>query len=76
MTPCTYCGRASKQRIDEMDDSGVCDGCWALLQDPGTALPLMRGHLTMSMRGRIPPQRLASMVEAFMEAVARRMGRP
>lgn len=73
MSGCIYCGDAAEKRLEDEDDSAVCGGCWSLLQSPDTALPLMRGHLTAALRGRMPAERVRALVDGFVEGVARRM---
>lgn len=74
MTACMYCGSPAEQRLDGDEESGVCPGCWELLKDPGTALPLIRGHLTSSLRGKIPEDRLKASVDAFVSRLSASMG--
>lgn len=63
---CMYCSQEGTQRVPTDPQSVVCEKCWKLLQNPATALPLIRGHVTMSLRGKVHPDRLEEMVQAFM----------
>ncbi len=71
---CEYCGRPGKRRAGPEDglaeDAYACDQCWKLLQSPATALPLLRGHLSLEMRGIAPGDRSEKAVSAFIEGVA------
>ncbi len=71
---CEYCGRPGLKRVgveDGLDeDMHVCTHCWKLLQSPATALPLLRGHLSLEMRGVVKPVAAGKMVDSFMEKVA------
>lgn len=50
------------------EDARACDSCWKLMKDPRTALPLMRGHLTMTLRGHGEPD-LEKKIQSFMDVV-------
>jgi hypothetical protein len=71
---CMYCQTTGKIRVTKGNgvdhDIYVCDGCWLLLKDPKTALPLIRGHLTMSLRGSIPQTTLDRMLNAYMGMIS------
>lgn len=66
---CMYCGKPGTRRIEEADSS-VCGKCWKLLQNPATALPLIRGHLTLTLRGTVPEDKLKLHIDKFMEQLA------
>lgn len=73
--PCYFCSRSGKLRIraDEnpySKDVHVCDQCWKLLQNPATALPLIRGDLSVSLRGTMPEARLKATIDKYMEKLA------
>jgi hypothetical protein len=73
--PCNYCGRAGPVRIKEGEDGAaedlhVCDQCWKLLQSPATALPLIRGDLSISLRGTMSEERLKRTIDSFMERLS------
>ena len=74
---CEYCGRPGRKRIGPEDgapeDVHACDHCWKLLQDPVTAVPLLRGHLSLEMRGEPDA---AKVVGAFIDEVAGWRPRP
>jgi len=61
---CNYCKKPGRERIP---DIYVCNGCWKILQDPKTALPFLRGHLTLELRGSIPEHTLKKQINIFME---------
>lgn len=73
--PCMFCYGDGKLRVlaEEQpnvgEDTFVCGPCWALLQNPVTALPLMRGHLTLTERGKVPEAQLKKRVDKFIETV-------
>lgn len=67
---CEYCGKPGRDRLGD-GKSSVCDGCWRLLRDPRTALPLLRGHMTLSLRGKVPEAELKRKVDAFMSEVSK-----
>jgi hypothetical protein len=73
MSSCIFCYGEGTPRV-KTDAGGeelsVCDYCWKLLQDPKTALPLIRGHLSLTMRGRIPADQLKFQIDKFMERIA------
>jgi hypothetical protein len=50
------------------DEARACDSCWKLMKDPRTALPLMRGHLTLTLRGSGDPE-LEERIQSFMDIV-------
>lgn len=60
---CNYCSRAGIERIPDVH---VCSGCWKILQNPKTALPFLRGHLTLELRGKIPENTLKEQINIFM----------
>lgn len=66
---CEYCNRQGKDRLG--NGTAVCDPCWSLLQNPQTALPLLRGHMTLTLRGKIPEAELKKKVDKFMAEVSK-----
>jgi hypothetical protein len=64
---CDFCNNPGQNRGDEVC---VCASCWALLQDPKTALPLIRGTVTMKLRGTLPKAELDRMVNEFMGRIS------
>lgn len=76
---CEYCGRAGTKRAGAEDglagDAYACDQCWKLLQSPATAIPLLRGHLSLEMR-RTAPDRSGRAVSAFIDGVSSWRPRP
>lgn len=71
---CEYCdtpGVARAGKKDGLDrEVYVCDGCWKLLKDPKTALPLLRGHLTMQLKGKMVPDRLDKILNSYMGMIS------
>lgn len=69
--PCNFCGSKGQRRGGEEDgleeDLFVCGSCWNLLQKPETALPLLRGHLSLSLRG-VPGS--AERIQSFMGEIS------
>jgi hypothetical protein len=68
---CNYCDRTGKECIPGDDPAYVCDGCWKILQNPITALPFLRGHLTLELRGKVPEHLLKKQINTFMEHAAK-----
>jgi hypothetical protein len=69
--PCEYCLRTSPRRVEagkgESDrDMFVCGMHWKLLQDPRTAIPLIRGTMASRLRGRAPSSFLNRIMESYM----------
>lgn len=64
---CSFCDHPG---VDRGDEVVVCNSCWTLLQDPKTALPLIRGTVTMQMRGSLPKEKLERVVNDFMGMVS------
>jgi hypothetical protein len=65
---CKFCLRPTETR--EGLSVAVCASCWKLLQNPNTALPLIRGHLTLALRGKLPEAELKKRINQFMTMVA------
>lgn len=56
---CDYCTEETERSVET--DSGpvpVCQKCAALLSSPRTGPRLIRGHLTIRLRGTVKPERL------------------
>ncbi len=66
---CEYCARPTEPR-NEIEGASVCEICWQLLQNPTTALPLIRGHLTLTLRGKMPEDELKKKIDAFMSMLS------
>lgn len=71
---CEYCerpapviSRAEENEIGE--DVRVCGVCMNLLKDPATALPLIRGHL--SIEGRHQGPHFRNRLEDFMGVISK-----
>lgn len=71
---CEYCGVDGKIRVEKESKLGievaVCDSCWDLLKNPVTALPLIRSHVTMKLKGSMPPDILKRNVDKYMEMIS------
>lgn len=50
-------------------DVRVCDRCWKQLKDPRTALPMLRGHLSLTLRGKGDQKVLDQTIQDFMGVV-------
>jgi hypothetical protein len=74
---CMYCTRSgtlrvSKEESDQLvSDVHICDNCWRLLQNPSTALPLIRGHLTMTLGKTMPESKFNELMDNFMDMVSK-----
>lgn len=71
---CTYCKRAGSLRVSANEsplnqDIYVCDMHWNVLKDPKSALPFLRGSLSMNMRGSEDPTELQARIDKFMNIV-------
>ena len=67
MDICQYCSRPADIQVEK--NTFVCSVCWKLLQNPATALPLIRGHLTMTLRGKMPDAELKRKIDMFMAMI-------
>ena len=72
---CEFCyGKGSPLRVPAGEgveaNIYVCNKCWKLLQNPMTALPLLRGNINLALRGVIPEVKLKTMTNNFMEKIA------
>ena len=52
-------------QIDE--NINICNNCWKLLQNPITALPLIRGDLSISLRGKMKDEDLQIAINKYMD---------
>ena len=68
MSNCLYCSRPAE--IQQDLDVAVCYICSELLKNKVTALPLIRGHLTLTLRGKIPDADLKRNIDIFMSMIA------
>jgi hypothetical protein len=74
---CQYCIKTGKLRVskDESplleEDVYVCDYCWALLKNPATAMPLIRGHLSLTQGREMPEKQFSKILEQFMETISK-----
>ncbi len=53
------------------EDARACNRCWKLLKDPKTALPMIRGHLTLTLRNQVPQAVLDKQLQNFMELMSK-----
>ena len=69
---CEYCSGNGVVRTTtkEHGDLAVCNICWTLLKNPATALPLIRGNLSMALRGSMPEPDLKRALDAFMAGIS------
>lgn len=71
MNKCEYClSSGDSIRLEDGQEAFVCKRCWKLLQNPVTALPLIRGNITMSLRGKVPEKDLEKTVNSFMAKIS------
>lgn len=72
---CEYCSTKNASLYlgppDVAQEVYVCSPCIRLLKNPVTALPLIRGNLTMKLRGTISEAKLDEMLQSFMETVSK-----
>lgn len=74
---CEYCTKPGPIRIHANEtpevsrDVFICDKCWRLLKNPQTALPLLRGHLTLTQRNQMSPKQLEARMNQFMEIISK-----
>lgn len=61
---CEYCYSPGAPAVSE--EAHVCASCFRLLKDPVLGLRLLRGHMTMRLRGTGPEPRVRRTVEAAM----------
>ena len=69
--PCEYCFRESPRRVKAGEDGSdrdmfVCPMHWKLLQDPRTAVPLIRGTLASRLRGKAPASYLTRLIDSYV----------
>ena len=65
---CQFCTKSAEPR--EGLEVGVCSACWQLLRNPTTALPLIRGHLTLTLRGKVSDAELKRQIDEFMGVIS------
>ncbi len=74
MGPCEYCSSQSPVFVEESEnsvESFLCGKCLNLLRNPLTALPLIRGNLTMKLRGTMSEKKLNDTLNSFMEKLSK-----
>ena len=74
-TDCMFCYKPGSPRVEAGEVEGieemvVCGQCWKLLKDPKTALPLIRGHLSLTERGKISADQLKDRIDKFMGEIS------
>lgn len=72
--PCEYCSR-SGDRISGPEDGlnsdlFVCAQCMALLRDPKVGLQLVRGNLTLALRGTGQDRDVKKRINQFMDMLS------
>jgi len=73
MNQCLYCTRPGTLRVKEgespevKENIYVCAACWRLLSNPATALPLIRGHLSLTEGRNIPEKEFKRLMDKYME---------
>ena len=74
---CIYCNRSGVLRVEKERaqfpiprDIYVCDMHWNLLKDPKTAIPLIRGHLSLELRGTDNKDYLEKKVDKFVDFIS------
>jgi hypothetical protein len=72
--PCEYCGRPGPKRAGPEDglreNAYACAACWGLLKSPATGLALLRGHLSLEMRGAVKRRTAEGLLASFMDKVS------
>lgn len=74
---CYYCTqdgilRVKKEEAEKLtSDIYVCDNCWRLLQNPATALPLIRGHLSLTEGRKMPEKQFKKMMDNYMDKLSK-----
>lgn len=71
--PCEYCSRPAPAIAEKGEpgvdiDVHVCEACMRLLKSPETALPLIRGHL--SIEGRDAGPGFKEQLEKYMSMIS------
>jgi hypothetical protein len=61
-----------KLRVEKDDENSpfdlfICDGCWRLLKNPATAIPLIRGDLSISLRDNKMKSHIDNFISKLME---------
>jgi hypothetical protein len=74
--PCEFCTSQGPIRVKQGEggvkqDVHICDRCWVLLQNPLTALPLIRGNLTLALRGKVSDKTLEKQLNQFMGIISK-----
>ncbi len=67
--PCEYCGKNAPEFMKELEVF-LCGACKKLLANPATALPLIRGHLTLKLRGTIREETLKKWIDDYMNLLS------
>jgi hypothetical protein len=75
MNNCTYCDKLGELRVSADEnvlkkDIFVCDLHWKILNDPKTALPFIRGMVTLKNRGKEDPDVLKKKIDKFMNDIS------
>ena len=73
---CKFCMNKGSLKVSSEESASkkniyVCDSCWKLLQDPKTGLQLIRGQITLALRGIMPEPLLNKMLQNYMEQISK-----
>lgn len=67
MQNCDYCGDPTERTVEAMGERvPVCPRCGVLLASPMTGPRLIRGHVTMKLRGRVGNAQLKKLLDQAM----------
>lgn len=70
---CEYCTNDGIKRLDADNviktDTYACDQCWKLLKNPITAIPLLRGHMNLTLRDKVNSVELKKLTDVFVKNV-------
>lgn len=69
---CEYCSSKGVLRLSSSEvgtDVFVCDMHWSVLKDPTTAMPFIRGFITMKLRGTMPSSYLERFMDSYMSKI-------
>lgn len=71
---CEYCTRNGPERVPVSHEVSkpiyVCETCWKMLKEQKTALPLIRGNLSLRLRGKISKEAFKEMADRFFQEIS------
>jgi hypothetical protein len=74
MGQCHYCSGEGPKRVGIEDgieeDLYACEQCWELLKNPATALQLIRGDLSIELRGTMGESTAKNVIDRFMGTIS------